>query len=230
MTKFLDPVIVIVAHPDDEVLGCGGTIAKLSNQNKSVHVVFLTDGVMSRAGSGATEIAERKAASYKAAEEIGISELIFLDFDDQKLDSVSLLDIVRPLEKIIKDIDPKTIFTHFYGDLNRDHQITCRAVLTACRPSVPMGVSALYAFETLSSTEWSIDTNGGFQPTTFVDISATLQKKVDALGHYQMEMHEPPHSRSIENVKTLSQKRGFEVGLVNAEAFVLLREIEADKV
>jgi LmbE family N-acetylglucosaminyl deacetylase len=218
-----ETVLVVAAHPDDETLGCGGTIARHTAIGDQVHVLFLADGEAAREK---TDITQRREAANRSADGLGISERIFLDWPDNKLDSVPLLDVVQSLEPHLSRLNPSIIYTHFSGDLNIDHRITAQAVMTACRPQ-PGSMSALkriLSFEVLSSTEWSM--NEPFVPNYWIDISTTIENKISALAAYDSEMREYPHTRSYQNVRQLAGFRGASVGIEYAEAFVLLRAVE----
>ena len=215
-------VLVVAAHADDEVLGCGGTIAKHSSSGDKVYVVFMTNGVSSR-NATINEIKHRKKASEEAAKILGVSLIHQLDFPDNKMDSVALLDIVQSIEGLISKIKPEVIFTHHIGDLNIDHQVTHKAVMTACRPQPDFCVKEIYSFEIPSSTEWQTPGYLSFIPNVFIDISEQSKLKQNALEAYNQEMHHSPHSRSIKNVMRLSKLRGNSVGLKYSEAFVLIR-------
>ena len=221
-----ETILVVAAHPDDEALGCGGSIARHTAAGDRVHVVFLADGEASRDAAVSAEIHERRNAAHAAADALGISERIFLDWPDNRLDSVPLLDVVQSLETHIRRINPSIIYTHFSGDLNVDHRVATQAVMTACRPQ-PGAVPALrriLSFEVLSSTEWSVAES--FVPNYWVDISATLDKKISALEAYDKEIREYPHTRSYQNIRQLAGVRGASVGVEYAEAFMLLRAVE----
>lgn len=218
-------VLVIAAHSDDEALGCAGTIAKHIAVGDAVHVLFMTDGVGSRHGFN-NEVEDRQASLEKAAEILQISSVQNLDFPDNKMDSIALLDVTQAIEKVILEIQPDTIYTHHIGDLNVDHQITHKAVLTACRPQPLFSVKEIYAFEVLSSTEWQTPGVLPFVPNVFIDISKYIKTKRKALEAYGDEMREPPHSRSIDNAINLAGVRGNAVGVKYAEAFVSVREIK----
>lgn len=222
-------VLVTVAHPDDEVLGCGGTIAKHVQNGDVVDLVVFTNGVGARSFAGkAEEIVEKNArlASLHAVTKIlGITNVTCFDFEDNQMDNGPLLSIVKSIEKVIKSSQPHLIYTHFHGDLNIDHQIVHRAVMTACRPSPNSSVREILGFEVLSSSEWVGAGKEWFVPCVFNDISEQLDTKIQALHAYKQEMFEAPHSRSIENAKALARLRGHTVGLEAAEAFVEYRRI-----
>jgi LmbE family N-acetylglucosaminyl deacetylase len=220
-------VLVVAAHSDDEVLGCAGTIAKYVASGDKVHVLFMTDGISSRHVANHKVVErERQNSAQKAAAILGTTSIQILNFPDNKMDSVPLLDITQVIEEIILKIQPEIIYTHHVGDLNVDHQITSKAVMTACRPQPNFCVKEIYSFEILSSTEWQISGYLPFTPNVFIDISDYIDVKKMALKAYEDEMHNPPHSRSIENSLRLSSIRGNEVGIDFAEAFTLIRRIE----
>ena len=220
-------ILIVAAHPDDEVLGCGGTIALHAERGDKVNIVFLSDGVASRDSKGIKqELEKRKKSALNASSILETEKPKFFEFPDNKFDSVALLDIVKPLEVLINDIKPSIIYTHYYGDLNIDHRITFQAVMTACRPVPNFFVNAIYSFEVLSSTEWSYHSNeGAFSPNRFIDISSTIDKKIKAIHSYKQELNNFPHSRSIEAIEAQARLRGSSVGLNAAEAFVVNRLI-----
>lgn len=217
--------MVVAAHPDDEVLGCGGTIARHTSEGDEVYVVFMADGVNARVDSEPESVERRNEAADNAARLLGVAELRFLGLPDNRLDGLPLLDVVQPLEAHVRAIQPELIYTHHHGDLNVDHRITHQAVMTACRPQPGFCVKEIYAFEVLSSTEWQTPGYRTFDANVFVDISSYVETKRAALVSYGEEMREEPHSRSIENVIRQAQLRGNAVGLDYAEAFMLVRSI-----
>jgi N-acetylglucosamine malate deacetylase 1 len=217
-------ILIIAAHPDDEVLGCGGTIAKHLNDGDSINVAFLSDGVKSRNNTNSIDVEKRKLDSISAGKILGSLEPpIFLNFPDNRMDSVDLLDIVQAIENIIISVDPVVIYTHHSGDLNIDHQLTHKALLTAARPLPDSNIKEIYTFEVQSSTEWS--PSAAFYPNYFVDISATLDKKLSAMKKYDSEIQDFPHPRSLESINALAKYRGSCVGLKAAEAFKVARLI-----
>jgi LmbE family N-acetylglucosaminyl deacetylase len=218
-----DTVLVVAAHPDDEVLGCGGTIARHIASGDAVHVVFMTDGVSARVGVAAQACEERRAATEKAMQGLGVGDWSSLTFTDNRMDGLPLLDIVQPLERLIHDIRPRTVYTHHHGDLNVDHRITHQATMTACRPVPGQSVREILAFEIMSSTEWAAVGSQRFEPNLFVDIDAYWPLKRRALEAYGHEMRDWPHSRSLQHLDILAQHRGSCVGWARAEAFALLR-------
>ncbi|MCB1756961.1 MAG: PIG-L family deacetylase [Gammaproteobacteria bacterium] len=220
-------VLVVAAHPDDEAIGAGGSMALHAARGDQVDVVFMADGVTSRGEQQASDlIRQRNHAAYAACKALGAREPHFLGFPDNRMDTVALLDIVKPLEALIEELQATTIYTHHYGDLNLDHRLTHQAVMTACRPQQGMPVRTILCFEVLSSTEWQTPGSGnGFEPNWFVDISAGMEKKRQALACYAEEMRAPPHSRSLASIASLAQLRGAQVHSSQAEAFMLARHI-----
>ncbi len=223
-------VLVIAAHPDDEVLGCGGTIARLINEGSIVNIAFLADGVMSRGESKEEkneDLEIRRAAAKKACGILGTKSVSFRDFPDNCMDTVALLDIAKVVEALIEQYQPDTIFTHHFSDLNIDHRLTNQAVITACRPQQDSSVKTILSFEVPSSTEWQISGNNGiFNPNWFVDITETLDVKLSALDAYADELRDWPHPRSHKGVESLARWRGATVSMRAAEAFMLGRHLK----
>ena len=215
-------ILVVASHPDDEVLGCGGTIAKHSKSGDKVHLIFMTNGVGSR-NAKKEEAESRKGAAQDSADILGVSSIQQFDFPDNKMDTIALLDVVQAIEEVIDRLQPEIIYTHHIGDLNIDHQITHKSVITACRPQPGFCVKEIYAFEVLSSTEWQIPGVLPFSPNVFIDITDYIDIKKQVLNVYSGEMHKPPHSRSVENILRLNALRGNSVGVDYAEAFDLIR-------
>lgn len=224
-----DSVLVMTAHPDDEVLGCGGTLAKLSDQGAYVNVVFLSDGVLARDGGAAEKQAElttRRAAAEAASHVLGVKSVAFENFPDNQMDKVALLDIIKVVERHIAEFRPAIVLTHHAGDLNVDHHLLHQAVVTACRPQIKHPVKTLLFFEVPSSTEWQTPGTGtAFMPNWFSDISSTLDRKLRALDVYTSELRPWPHPRSRQGVEHLARWRGATVGVDAAEAFMLGRRI-----
>ena len=223
-------VLILAAHPDDEVLGCGGTIAKLSDGGVDVHVAFLADGVFSRIGNDRAtqqlQLNARRIAAKKACEILGIRSVTFGDFPDNQLDTISLLEIIQAVELIIDRHKPDTVFMHHFGDLNIDHRRLHEAAVTACRPQSGHSVKTILSYEVPSSTEWQLPGNGpAFTPNWFVDITDTLHRKLTALEVYSDELRPWPHPRSLKAVEHLASWRGASVGVDSAEAFILGRQL-----
>jgi LmbE family N-acetylglucosaminyl deacetylase len=217
-------VLVVAAHSDDEALGCAGTMAKHIAAGDQVHVIFMTDGVGSRNGEK-NEVNGRLSSAETVAEILGVASMLNLSFPDNKMDTVSLLDVTQAVEKNITEIQPNIIYTHHIGDLNIDHQITHKAVMTACRPQPDFFVKEIYAFEVLSSTEWQTPGFMPFVPNVFIDITNYIEIKREVLEAYAEEIRQPPHARSILNALRLNALRGNSIGFNYAEAFVAIRII-----
>ncbi len=214
-------ILVIAAHPDDEVLGCAGTIIRHSSNGDNVGVLYVADGVGARNELFEENIKKRKQSAEQALQILGAQNLGFLDFPDNRLDSVPLLDIVQKIEVIIRNFLPHVVFTHHSGDLNIDHEIVSRATMTACRPIPGSSVKEIYTYEVMSSTEWALD-GSAFIPNYFVDINEFWDRKKSALDVYNDEMRISPHTRSIKHLESLAIHRGNCVGMEKAEAFQML--------
>lgn len=220
-------ILIVAAHPDDEVLGCGGTIVKLIQQGYEVFTLILGEGITSRYKKNENtekKIKNLKNEMHKANKILGIKKIFTFNFPDNKFDSVSLLDIVKKIEKIKNIVKPEIIFTHYKNDLNIDHRITYNAVITSTRPMEDETVKTICSFEILSSTEWMFPLK--FSPNVFFDISKTIDKKIEAMSYYLSEIKEFPHPRSLESIKLNSKIWGIKVGLNYAEAFQLVRYIK----
>jgi len=224
----MNKVLVIAAHPDDEILGCGGTIAKLVKDGWEAFTLILGEGVTGRerkrdANKKADDLKSLKDHAIKANEILGVKEVFFKDLPDNRFDRLAMLDIVKVIEEIIEEVKPEIIFTHFKDDLNVDHQITYEATITAARPLPGQVVRQIYSFEVLSSTEWRYPVS--FSPDVFFDISRTVDLKLEALSEYASEMREFPHPRSLEGAKSNAKVWGMKVGVRSAEAFMAVRII-----
>lgn len=222
-----DRVLVLAAHPDDEILGCGATMARHVAAGDDVHILIVASGAASRNPSDLQEnILALQDAAASAAEVLGAQPPAFLGLPDNRLDSLPLLDIVQAVEGVINNIEPTIIYTHHQGDLNIDHRLVSQAAMTACRPLPGATIRAIYAFETVSSTEWGRHIPGPeFTPNHFVDIEGYLATKMKALECYEMEMRAFPHPRSYRAVEAHAVVRGSSAGLMAAEAFVQVRNI-----
>jgi LmbE family N-acetylglucosaminyl deacetylase len=224
-------VLVVAAHPDDEVLGCGGTLARMAGEGSKVHVLLMADGETSRETPLAeaaqhAKIAARNAACEAARAILGYSTVEAVGLPDQRLDSFDLLDVVRRVETVIQRLQPVTLLTHHAGDANADHRVVHDAVVAACRPQPGHPVKELLFYEVPSSTEWRPACSAQpFNPNWFVDISSTLSTKMRALQAYGEELRAFPHPRSVEAVEALAKWRGASIGVRAAEAFMLGRSL-----
>jgi LmbE family N-acetylglucosaminyl deacetylase len=218
-------VLVVAAHPDDEVLGCGATVARLTESGTEVRTLIMATGSLSRESGTETEVVALEKSAGLAAETLGVNGVGFGRFPDNAMDTVALLKVAQRIEEEINAFRPTLVMTHHCGDLNIDHRITHEAVLTACRPLPDSVVRTILAFETVSSTEWQSGAFPAFVPNVYVECSDTLATKLAALAHYESEMRPAPHSRSLNQVRDLAAIRGRESGHEAAEVFQLIRHI-----
>lgn len=223
-------ILVIAAHPDDEILGVGGTVAKHAANGDHVFAMILGEGQTSRfdkrEDAGTTIIEKLHGNTIKAAEVIGFREVFFENFADNRFDSVDLLDVVKVIEKRVNQLQPEIIYTHHKGDLNVDHLVTYRAVLTATRPMQDCPVKEIYTFETLSSTEWNFTYgDDSFAPNVFIDVEPYFNQKLESMRQYETELCEFPHPRSLKALTVTAQKWGSVVGRNYVEAFEVVRVI-----
>jgi LmbE family N-acetylglucosaminyl deacetylase len=223
-------ILIVAAHPDDELLGCGGTIARLSREGHNVSVTILGEGITSRFSNRNQAdpklVRALQDCSRKVGQMLGVKDLTFYQLPDNRFDTVPLLDIIKPIENLIANLKPQVVYTHLAGDLNIDHAIVNRAVLTATRPPAAPTVKTIYAFEVASSSEWTFQSlNPVFRPNTFVDISTTLETKIEAMKIYETETRSFPHPRSTKALISSAQRWGSVAGIKAAEPFELIREV-----
>ena len=224
-------VLVVAAHPDDEVLGCGGTIARHADAGDHVQVLIVAEGATSRQRQrdrvrDIDELSALAQAAQLAGEIIGAQGVELLGLPDNRLDSLDRLDLIKQIEERIRRHQPQVVYVHHAGDVNVDHRRLHEAVVTACRPTPCQPVRRLLSFEVASSTEWQPPGSAlPFQPNWFVNISAQWPRKREALAAYASEMRTWPHARSLEALEHLAHWRGAQVGVDAAEAFCLLREL-----
>ena len=215
-------VLILAAHPDDETIGCGGTISYLLKNNCEVNVIFFTDGISSR-NTSKKEKKKRHSNLQKVVKLMKFKIQKKFNFKDNALDASPLLSIVKKLETEIKKFKPEIVFTHFFDDLNIDHKLVYQATMTACRPSANSTVKKIFSYEVPSATDWSL--NASFKPNFFVCIDRFLKKKVTALKLYGTEMKNYPHPRNIESILINNKLRGNHICRESAEAFRLERFI-----
>ena len=223
-------ILVVAAHPDDEVLGCGGTLARWAQERHEVNVLLLADGESSRSSVQSplaeSRVAARQQSAKLAATILGCASVKLLAMPDNRMDSVDMLEVVQQIEQFVQRHRPSTVVTHHAGDVNIDHRVVHDAVIAACRPQPGHSVKRLLFFEVPSSTEWRPAASAQvFSPNVFVDITATLDAKLKALEAYGSELRAFPHPRSLEAVRALARWRGASVGVMAAEAFMLGREV-----
>ena len=211
-------ILVLAAHPDDETLGCGATISKLSKQGHDIKLLTFTDGVSAR---DIKDNKNRNKSLEKVSKILGIKDFKYGNFPDNKMDSIPLLDVCKFIEKEVKE-DPDVIFTHHPGCLNIDHNIVYRAVITAFRPQYKKEIE-INCFEVPSSTEWN--PNSDFKNNLYIDVEGFVEKKIEALKIYDEEMRAYPHPRSYDAIISKMKSSGNEVGLNYAERFQTMRRI-----
>ena len=223
-------ILVIAAHPDDEILGAGATVANMVKKGNQAYALILGEGQTSRweerEHAEETAILDLHKDTERAARIIGYKNVYFENFPDNRFDSCDMLDIVKRVEKHIREIKPDIVFTHHSGDLNIDHRVTYEAAITATRPISPYSVKRIYGFETMSSTEWNFGKKeSAFFPNVFVDVEQEIEKKYLAMKEYKTELKDFPHPRSIEMLEISAKRWGSVVGKRYAEAFELIREV-----
>lgn len=218
-------ILTVAAHPDDETLGAGGTMAWHASRGDTVWACVLTDGVTSRHD----QVSLQEECARRACDTLGVERLILVGLPDQRLDTLSLLDVIGPIEQCIRELQPDVVLTHFGGDVNEDHRLVSRATMVAARPVPGQSVRRVCAFEIASSTDWAPPVPGSvFAPNLYVDISETLETKLTAMKAYADTFHSEvrpfPHPRSMEALTAYAQRHGAASGLLAAEPFMLLRE------
>jgi LmbE family N-acetylglucosaminyl deacetylase len=223
-------ILVIAAHPDDEVLGCGATAARLVMEEHEVHFAILGEGMTSRhadrSEADTKQLSSLHQHAHAAAAKLGVKSVTLHKLPDNRLDTVPLLDVVKIVEELVGRLKPEIIYTHHGGDLNVDHGVIHRAVLTATRPVAGQPVQQIYAFEVPSSTEWGFQRlEPVFRPNVFVDVTRTLEAKIAAMECYESEARKFPHPRSPEALRAIAMRWGSVAGCGAAEAFELVRSI-----
>jgi LmbE family N-acetylglucosaminyl deacetylase len=212
-------ILVIGAHPDDEVLGAGGAIAKHAAAGDEVHALIVTEGTTAQYDDKSL-IEQKRRDARACADVLGMTDIHFGDLPDMRLDDVAHVEVNTVIEEVCAEVEPDVVYTHSRREVNRDHVAVHDSTLVATRPS--NGVEMVLAYETPSSTEYAPETTG-FEPTLFVDISDYLETKTDAFECYDIEIREPPHPRSVKALRALARMRGSASDAAAAEAFDVLR-------
>jgi len=212
-------VLVVAAHPDDEILGCGGTIALHADAGDRVTVAIACEGESLRYGEGGVGQHDHITC---AGNILGVSETRLFKFPDQRLDTKSLVEIILPIENLVREKKPNIVYSQFGGDSNRDHQLLFQAVLIATRPTEEY-LQAIYAFDTASSTEWGYPRT--FIPDTWIDVSSVLDRKLEAFSCYESEVRVYPHPRSIQALEYRAKAWGNRCCLEAAEVFMTVRRV-----
>jgi len=219
--------LIIAAHPDDEVLGCGGTMARLAQAGNAVSVLILGEGATSRDNAPPHAAHDLTLACQKACATLGVRDIALAGMPDNRFDTIPLLDIAKRIEAEIERVNPVHLYTHHGGDLNTDHAIAFRAALIAARPAPGNTLREMRTFEIPSSTEWAFGRFAPpFNPNVFVDISATLDLKLAAMTLYKSETRPAPHPRSPQALQAAAQQRGSTAGFTAAEAFEIVWRLE----
>ena len=227
-------IMVVVAHPDDELLGLGATMYKLIHQTEvTTHVVILGEGLTARSDQRDVEVWKDELQKHRedikaAQQEIGYHSVSIYDFPDNRFDTVALLDIIKVVEKEKSNFKPDIIFTHHGGDVNIDHQRTFESVITACRPMSHEVVKTIITFETPSGTEWRASTDPRhFIPNLYMEVSENdIDAKIKGMEKYRFEKREFPHPRSPEALKVHARNVGVTIGCTYAEPFCVVRSIQ----
>jgi LmbE family N-acetylglucosaminyl deacetylase len=223
-------ILVLAAHPDDEVLGCGGTIARYAVEGHDVDIAILGEGITSRFAdrdqAERAEVDHLHRHSRQVANLLGARNLSLFGLPDNRFDTVPILDVVKIIETLVSELKPHVVYTQHGGDLNVDHTVLYRATLTATRPMAGCPVREVYAYEVASSTEWAFQQFAPvFTPNVFQDITTTIDTKIEAMQLYQTEARPFPHPRSSEALRASARRWGTVVGVEAAEAFQLVRSV-----
>lgn len=236
-------ILVIAAHPDDEVLGMGGTITKYVKKGHKVKIIIMATGVFSRRSSEYTnstvyqadekvlekmikQVQNLQKDAIKASKIMGVNDIEFLDFPDNEMDKISNLEVTKKIEFEIAKFRPDLIFTHSQYDINIDHRIIYNATITATRPFSKFRVKEVISFEVPSSTEWHFPSK--FSPNMFIDIDKELTTKIKSLSAYRTEIRDFPHPRSAQGLEVIAKHWGTVSGFNAAEAFYLVRQLKSD--
>ncbi|MHC1775880.1 MAG: PIG-L deacetylase family protein [Lentimicrobium sp.] len=218
-------ILIVAPHPDDEVLGCGGVMAKFAGTGLKVYVLVVTRGTPKLYSAEKIDNIRREARNAHAI--LGVAETVFLDFPAPELDIISLAEISREIAEVIRKYNITDLYIPHRGDIHGDHRVVFNACLVAARPVGDCSVKSIFAYETLSETEWAPPFgDDAFIPARFVDVSTTFDKKLEAMKCFKSQLKQFPNPRSIETLTALSRFRGSTVGFTNVEAFMVIRIIE----
>lgn len=212
-------ILVIVAHPDDELLGCGGTVALHAQNGDHVKIIILCEGESMRV----QDAEEKRSATEEAIRILGAESAVCIGFPDQHLDILPIVDVITPIEKAVRDFQPNIVYTHSMADVNKDHQVVFEAALVALRPKYEF-IEEIYSFYTVGATEWGYPR--AFEPDTWIGFDErVMKKKLDAFACYKTEICEYPHPRSPEAIKNLAMMTGNQCCMRFAEAFETVRRV-----
>lgn len=218
-------VLVVAPHPDDEILGCGGIIAKNVDEGNEVYVCIFTKGCAPLFDEKEDE--KDRMHCLNSHKLLGVTKTIFLDFPAAQLETVDRYKMNGTVCKMINDIDPDEVYIPHRGDIHLDHKMVVDSLMVALRPRSEKPVKRIYAYETLSETDWDIPNAANtFIPNVFVDITKYIDKKLDAMSEYKEQLLEYPSPRSLEGLRALAMHRGSTVNKRYAESFMLIREIK----
>jgi LmbE family N-acetylglucosaminyl deacetylase len=212
-------VLVIAAHPDDELLGCGATVAQHVLNGDNVTSIVVCEGDSLRYDEANRQ---HQSQIFKAAEVLGVKDVRSLQFPDQKLETVVLTDLIEPILRVVREVKPQIVYCQYGGDVNRDHKILFEAILVATRPTEEF-IEVVYAFDTASSTEWAYPRS--FIPDTYIDINNTLETKIKAMAQYESELRDYPHPRSLQALRNKAYSYGNDCCMEAAEAFMTIRRV-----
>ena len=219
-------VLVLAAHPDDEVLGMGGTIAVHADAADALRIVVVTDGSSTQYPDDAQIRSRKEQEALRAAAELGVEDYVHLDLPDMRLDTLPHVEVNAVVEGQIRDFGPDVVYTP-HPDVNRDHRVLFDSVVVATRPTPEQVVRRLLTYAPTSSTEWTPAPLNWFVPNWFVDVSASIERKVSAFAHYETERREYPHPRSERAIRAAAEFYGSSCGCAHAEPFVLVRSLRA---
>ena len=224
-------ILIVCAHPDDEILGCGGTLMKHSKKKDEINILFVFEGSSARYQNKKNknllkDIAKREKSAIRVSKILKAKSISFLRYPNLTLNFSSLLEVTKDIEKKIIKIKPDIIYTHTNKDLNLDHRLCHQSVITAVRPSNNLFINKILAFEIPSSTEWALGTFGNFNPNYFVNISNFFKNKMELLKIYHYELRPFPHPRSKESIEAQARLSGTQCGFRNSERFEVIRELK----